>query len=470
LRWRDIRNSGIDLNNPVYIFSKQTNSVQTGNTTSGGLIAQITDDKKLEAFLKKEKPGGDILSGGKYKYLSLGNDFIAGWTDKILIISLVTGGSSAPGTYSTGEGTLSQLQLTTLFTQEESASIASIGEFRDILAKPGDVHFYTNAAANFSASPMLGMTKANELLEGSYTEGIINFENGKIDASAETHTSKALSDILGKYPSKEIDKGMITNYPDTLSGFGIVSFDPKILIDVVHYLGVDAMADGFISQAGFTTSDVLNAFSGDIAVIFSNPKKPSLSNMPGTEFLLNMRIGDKTAFNKVLTGLMDKHFLSKNGNEYHLGLFGEHDFIIEITDDNLFVASDDALVNAYQSSNTKISLQPDVEKELSNKSMAMYVDIAELLKNSKKDSSSDIHLNNTHFAFSNTARSAKATFKNFIATTDKSDSKVINGHFELNFVNDNENSLASLTKLISIAHEEEMKRKKNSLSKNDSDN
>ena len=459
LHWNDIKNSGINLNKPLYAFVKQTNSIQQGNIQSSGIIAEIDDAKKIEAFLKKEKVGADVLSGGKYQYIALGDDYVAGWTDKILIISNVSGGNASPGKYSTGEGTLSQLQLTTLFTQNESASIASLGEFRDMLAKPGDIHFFTNASMNLGNMGMLGMTKANALLQGTYSEGAINFDKGKIIASGETHYNKTLTDILDKYPSKEINLDMIKSYPDTLSGFGIIAFNPKVLVDILHYLGFDMMADGFTSNMGFTTTDVVNAFSGDIAVMFSPRSDKTMGMMPHTPgFLLSIAIGDKTAFDKVLNGLLNKQILTKNGDEYQLGLAGGHGFVIETGNNNLFISSSDELIKAYQSG-SKNALPADVEKEVSNKSMAVYVDINTLLNNkSAKDSSVNIHLRDSHYIF-NISQAAKATFKNLIATTDKSDGKSITGNFELNFVNTNENSLASLVKFISIAHEEEMKHK-----------
>ncbi|MEP6466625.1 MAG: DUF4836 family protein [Parafilimonas sp.] len=459
LRWNDIKNSGIDLSQSIYLFSKQTNSVQNGNVSNNGIIAEVQDAAKLEAFLKKEKVGTDVLSGGKYKYIALGNDFVAGWTDKVLIISAVTGGNAAPGTYSTGEGTLSQLQLTTLFGQEESASIAAADGFNDMLSKKGDMYFYTNAYANLSTNPMLGMSKISSLIEGSYTSGTVDFENGKIVANATTHNSKALADILSKYSSKEIDKSMVTKFPDNVTGFGVVSFNPKILLDILHYVGFDIMANGYVSQMGFTLDDVMNAFSGDIAFAASNisikqNNSPDMNNMNADEknkYLLIMRIGDKTSFDKVMAALVNKHLLSKNGDQYQLGTSGGHSFTIETSGNDFLVGSGDDLIKMYESGNGKSNLPGDVEKEMNNKSMAMYVDVNAILKN--------ININDT--SGEKSLMLAQSTFKNFTASSSKGDGKTIDGNFTLNFVNTNENSLASLTKFIAVAHNEEMAKKQN---------
>ena len=306
---------------------------------------------------------------------------------------------------------------------------------------------------------MLGMSKLSSLIEGSYTEGAIDFENGKITASSESHYNKTFSDMLNKYPSKQIDKDMITRFPGNISGLGIVSFNPKLLVDILHYLGFDMMANGYVSQMGFSIDDVMNAFSGDIAFVASDLFIKQ-NNLPGmnnntpekSKYLLIMRIGDKAAFDKVMTALVNKNILSKNGDQYQLGIGGGHDFAIESTGAELFIGSSDELIKLYEAGNGNSTLPGDVEKEISNKSMALYFDVNGLLKN--------VNINDT--AGSKTLVLAQSTFKNFIASTDKSDGKSITGNFTLNFVNTNENSLATLTKFMAFAHEEDMKREQNS--------
>ncbi|HEX5152771.1 MAG TPA: DUF4836 family protein [Parafilimonas sp.] len=454
LQWNDIRNSGIDLDKSIYIYSKQTSSVQLGNIQSGALVAEVQDANKLEAFFKKQT-SNNVLSADKYKYISLDNESAAGWTDRIVIIS-TTKTSSTPG-----EKISAQQQLTTLFTQKESASIASLDEFGNMLAKPGDIHFYINTASGLNTTAVTGMTNLNALVQDSYTEGVINFEKGKIAATTESHYNKTLSGILTKYPSKNIDKDIIKNYPGALAGFGIISFDPKVLVDILHYVGFDVMADGFASGMGFTTSDVVNAFSGDIAIMYSPRSKTTGGQQQSGEsgFLLNLAIGDKTAFDKVITGLLNKEILTKHGDEYQLGLAGGHGFVIENDNASLFISSSDELIKAYQAPGNKAALPADIEKKISDKTMALYVDINQLLQNkTTKDSSADIHLRDSYYVF-NVSKAAKETFKNIIATTDKGDGKTVKGNFELNFVNTNENSLASLTKFMAIARKEKLREK-----------
>jgi len=460
IRWSDITNSGIDLEVPFFIFSDQNNSIQNGNTANFGLVAQIENEGKLIDFLKKHNPGAEVKQDSKYKYMELRHGYLAGWKNNILIaLGSIYGGAGS-------DEARSHQRLTTLFTQNESASIASVGEFRDMMKKTGDIHFWINASSNLASFGMLGMTKLGSLLQDTYTEGTITFEKGKAKASAETHYNKTLSDILSKYPSREIDKTLISRYPDPVNGFGVVAFSPKVLIDILQYLGFDTMADGYLSEAGFTTTDVVNAFKGDIGVIFSDFRieEGAIPNMPGintkrpaAQFLLNAVIGDKAAFNRVMNGLVKQRILTKNGDQYQLGIVGGHDFVIEATPDNFFIASDDALIKAYESSNNKSGLSPDVEKEINGKSSAMYVDIGKLLDTSRQVALHDAYV------FSDSGKTwlaAKSTFRNVIGYTEKGDGKTTRSAFELNTVNQNENSLASLVKFIAVVQHEDWRHRK----------
>jgi hypothetical protein len=452
LHWSDIENSGVDLTKPFFVFSSTISSVQNGNTENSGVIAALSAQGKLESFLQKELNTPNVKSDKQYKYIDLKDGSVVGWNDKVMIVSSV----KQNGQNNANEA-LSHQQLTILFTQKESNSLASVNEFKDALNKPGDIHFWSNASAHLSNIPMLGMTKIGSLFQDTYTDGVINFQNGKAVVSSETHFNKTFSDMLKKYPSKEIDKGMISRYPQPVNGFGIMAFNPKLIIDILHYLGYDTVADNYISQMGFSTNDIINAFSGDIAVIFSDfkmedrpiPYLPGVpSKRPGGQFLVNMKIGDKASFDKVMNGLVSKNILTKNGDGYQLGFFGGHNFVIETTNNNLFISSDDALIKAYEGSTKNSALANDVEKEIDDKSAAMYVDIAGMLRKANADTAS-----------SKTAQTAQATFKNFIASTDKSDGKSITGNLELNFVNANENSLASLVNFMMVAHEESLNKR-----------
>ncbi|MFT4155397.1 DUF4836 family protein [Parafilimonas sp.] len=454
LKWNDIENSGVDISKPLYVFTKEAASIQRGNIESSALIAEVNDENKMEAFFKARKPGSAISSISGYKYLKLQAGVIAGWTNKVLIVSCIQGDDV--------QDAVLQSQLTALFNQKESESIASTGAFKQPFTKPSDIHFYISTAGKLNEAAVVGMPKIAELLQNSYTDGVVNFEKGKIEASGATHYNETFAGIVNKYPAQEIKPEMIKNYPDTLTGLGIVSFNPKLLTDILHYLGFDAMADGFTSDIGFTTADIVNAFSGDIAIMFSSHAQKNMENsLKNGNFLIAAVIGDKGAFDKVMNGLLDKGLLTKKDDGYRLGLSGGHGFVIETGNNNLFIASSDELIKAYQAPGKKPPLPADIEKEAGNKSMALYCDINQFLHNKpiKDTASLNTHTGNNYHNYK-IAESASATFASFIAFAGKGDKKTITSGYRLNFVNENENSLASLARFIVVARREAMQYKK----------
>jgi hypothetical protein len=132
-------------------------------------------------------------------------------------------------------------------------------------------------------------------------------------------------------------------------------------------------------------------------------------------------------------------------------MYGGHGFVIETSHDALLIASGDDLAKSYIAGNNKASLPADIDKEMSGKSMAVYIDINSLMDQAR---------------FADTGRRrvaemAKSTFKDFIITADKSDGKTGSGLFELNFVNQDENSLASLVKFMAAVQQEDLIREHN---------
>lgn len=460
LTWNDIQSAGVRLDKPFYAFFKEQNSMQEGLVKSSAFITEVEDEKKLEAFFKKKKASKEVLSLGDYKYIALDDDFVAGWTKDVFIVSQVTGGNNAPGNYGTGQGTLSQQQLTTLFSQKKSASFADAPGFEEMVAKTGDIHFYTNSKAGLSSEKIPAAETLQSLLKDTYTEGVINFDNGKITVVPVTHYGKTFADMLSKYPPQQIDKDMLGNYPDTLTGFMLASFNPQILTDVLKHTGFSTMADGFAGNLGFTSQDVVGAFSGDIALMLSLNKTETALQGAGRNmsYLLNFKIGNKALFDKVLNGLLNKQILTKQGDEYRIGMEGGHNFVIETGNNSLLFASSDALIKAYQSAGSKATIPAGIEKQAGDKSMVLYVDINHLF--------SDIHPAETATGMYKPdsiqtvgfTGLAKETFKDFLATVDKSDGKTAKADLTLNLVNSNENSLAVIAKFIAAMKAEDQKR------------
>ena len=444
-KWEDFKNAGIDFSADIYGFASTKGSIVNGQNSAFGAVALLKDATAFEAFIKKEKPGVTIKKESNYSYAALGDDFVAGWSSDVVIISRVSNGNSAEGTYSTGEGTSSQKQLTALFSQSESESVAAIPEFRELFAQKADILLWSNSSSTINSLPFIGLTKAADLFKDLYAANTINFEDGKLVVNSVTYAGKDLREILKKYAGPAVDLDLVEKYPSAINGFAAFSFDPKLITEIVKFIGFESTANQYLAQQGFSLEDINKAFKGDFAVVFSDfaiteKESPYLPGqqvkLPFAKLLIDAKIGDKDTYKKITGKLAEKGFLVENKGAYTIPQAGNSGYSFSLDDKNLLVSNDSVLANLYKAGNNgKAGIPSDIKDLTKGKSIAVYVDINTILKGIPSDSSSQHALD-----------AAKSSFKDLVATTDNFDGKSIKGHFELRTVNAKENSLVTLAK------------------------
>ena len=441
-KWDEIKSSGLDLSAEFYAFGKSSNSIMDGRSSTMGIVASLKDVAAFEKYLKTKKPTGEIKNGGDYSYLALGDDFIAGWKNDVAILVNVHGGKAAPGVYSTGEGTLSQQLLTKLFAQGESESVESIEAFKNVEKEQGDMFFYTNASAGQGSFSALSLIKVGDLVADAYTTGTVNFGNGNVTATFTGYSGKALGDILEKYPSHEIDITSVDRYPLQVNGFMAMSFDPKIIGEIVKFAGAEEIASQMLANYNLSLDDILKAFKGDITVAatITNETEPTIPGQPmakpPVKYVVNAAIGEKAAYDKVITALNAKGVqLPKNG-VLELPIMGH--MAVSITDKNLVVASDLDVLQKYLNTGVqKGSLPSDIKEKITGKSFAMYVDVDEMLKAASQ------HGFNAEGAEA-AQDTAKQIVRDFMATADKVKGRIAKGNAELRLFNEKQNSLVTI--------------------------
>ena len=118
---------------------------------------------------------------------------------------------------------------------------------------------------------------------------------------------------------------------------------------------------------------------------------------------------------------------------------------------DLIIASDNSLVQQYLSGKGNAAIPADIANNSKDKAADFYVDINKILQSLSANAESSDHA---------AMEAAKSTFKNATGTTTTWNGKYFESTFELNTMNNNENSLASLIKFFAsvsqkIAKEEE---------------
>lgn len=449
-KYNELKNSGIDFDQPALAFIKMGGSIMAGQSFSGGFVLALKSPGDFESYLKKEHTGKEIKKGDNYSYMATGDGFVTGWNDQVAIIAAKSGGTSSPGTYATGEGTLSQQMLTQLFAQKESESILSVKGYDEMAGKTADMAFFLSTE-NIPANPILSMSKFSDLLKGGYSVGTADFEDGKITMSFSSHAGEAMADLLKKYPTRDIDISMIDKYPGNIQGFMIGAFDPRLVPAFLQFAGFDAVANQYMLQAGvnLTLNDIFKAFKGDVAVVGGDLaienktiteangykfSQPITTNVPTFKLITNLTI-DKAAYDKVASVLAEKGFLVQQNGQYVFPGMSGSGYVMNTTDKNLYIASSADALQQYVAGTGKNNLPGDVHDMLKGKSFAMYVDINSLLKAVPARTSP-----NDQQSLDN----AKATFKYILVTGERTDSKASSGKADIVFMNDKENSLVTL--------------------------
>ncbi|HNP21315.1 MAG TPA: DUF4836 family protein [Panacibacter sp.] len=435
--------SGIDESANVFLFIKTGGSIMTGQSTSAGAVVAMKDAGMFESYIKKQPGIGEVKKGSDYSYVALQGDLFVGWNKDVAILTsadMNTGqdGSEAPDP---------KKSLDALFGLKEETSVASIPEFVDLLAEKGDMLFFSNSTGALNTLPLLGMTKFADLLKDSYGAGVINFEDGKVNANFKSYSGKDLADIWKKYAGPTVDMGMVSQYPLPVEGYAAFSFNPQIITEMIKYGGFESTVNDFVSKEGFTTDDIVKAFKGDFAIIFSDiavtEKETEYegikfkSKQPTAKLLFNAKIGDKVAFDKIMKKLVEEGLLTeKNGQYVPAGdSFG---YSLNIDSKNLVIANDSTLLQQYLAGKGNAAIPAAVADKSKGKSFAFYVDINKILQAMPEDSSARAAVD-----------AAKAAFKDATATAENFNGKFVGSSMELATMQPSENSFVTLVKFFS---------------------
>jgi hypothetical protein len=437
--------SGVDTTSNVFFFTKTGGSIMSGQSTTGGVVMDMKDPSKFESYVKQHDNAPSIKKGDGFSYATLHENVYVGWNKNVVILSWAQqmnkfGGS---GNSSSNNFAADQQTLSALFNQKEDESLASVPEFRDLMEEQADMLFWTNSSSMFNAVPLLGLTKFADLFKDSYGAGSVNFEDGKAVANYRSYSGKDLADILKKYAGPTADMNLVNKYPYPVEGFAAFSFKPEIFSEIIKYGGMESTVNQYFEKLGFTMDDVTKAFKGDFAIVFSDIATAEKeldyngmkmhSNKPSAKLVFTAAIGDKAAYDKIASKLADQGIMEmKNGQYVPQGMGDE--FAWNMDGKTLTIATDSELMQQYLSGHANAMVPRDIADEAKDKAVIFYVDINKILQG--LSTSGD----------TKTVDAAKATFKNGVATSTNFNGKYMESRFELNTVNNNENSLVSLIK------------------------
>jgi predicted small lipoprotein YifL len=476
--WKQFQDAGLDFDNKM-ILAIPSLDIEKGEVTAE-IVAGLKDAKKLEDFIGKLPNKPKVTRDGDLSLVTT-PEFALGW-NKDAVIILATGGGTAnygmvdadslsttapaPGSSSVGE------TLKKYFNLKKDESIASVDAFTDLLAEKADVSMFTNssslstAAGAGAAAAMAMMPKIKELMEGIYSTTTVNFEDGKMVMESNTFAGKKLAELLKKYAGPTADLSLVENYPSqNLNGIVAFSFKPELVPGFLKELGLDALANIGLAETGTNVDEIVKAFKGDFAVVFSDfaLKQESMGKdaeyqhtAPSGKLLVAVRIGDKAAFDK-LVGLAEKtggirrqgnRLVPVQGEDDEISVAGTSFGIAAIEGDLLVYSNDTALFNSYVAKSAKLALPAEARSAISGKSMGMYINVENILKGVPESifDSTDTHERNI-------LQHSKNVFKSMSFSTGNFDGKKIGGSGEVTMA-PGKNSLPQLVRFLMYAASE----------------
>lgn len=467
--------SGIDFDEGLIFFGAKD--------TTGYYIAaegKLKNKSDFEAFNKNFDPSQTVKKEGDIHLLILKDKNIVSWDDKnfVYVMNPATttsqmykwDDSARLQNNHIAEDKSAELSAIckTLFSLKSSASLAKNEQFGKLLKEPGDIHIWQNNEEIIKSAPsmgMLSMLKLDAFTKDNILTYAISFDNGKIDINQKAYVSNELADILKKYMGSSINKDMIENIPSK-NVFGVLAFNfkPEGIKELIKLTGTDGLVNMYGQQMGFNLDDISKATNGDWLLAFSDFSMSSDSlkykdrmsadsesakfKMPEFNYIFSAGIGDKSSLQKIINAV------AKMGAQT-----GNNPVANYVMNDKVFAVGNTAsFANQYLSGSNN---EFDFMNQFSGHPAGFFIDIHQLLSGF---SSMPV----TNSGEKAMLDQSLKTWKNITASGGDTKDNAFLFHTEINFVDQQANSLKQLNTYLDEMYKINEARKQQSSKKLDS--
>jgi hypothetical protein len=458
--------SGVDIKSDAYFFMRSR-----GNNSYAAFTANLKDDKAFARMIEKAGIGRSISKEGDLSVITLGNDAVLTWNSSRFVIIGDAGGfnRSAYGGGSRGNLTQDSLKMFAreVYDIKGSKSIASNSKFSSMINDGGDAHFWVNSGAMYSGGAMKEaltmLPKLTTFIQGNYTASTFNFDNGKITATAKSYYNKELAELYNKFSMKNLDEAALKKIPaGDVDAVFAMNYPPEGLKEILSMIGVDGLANAYLSQLNYSIEEFIKANKGDILVAVSDfkfapveksyeydgKKQTYTTTEPAVKFLFATSVADKPSFQKLMTLLQEK-VIAEGGP----GVQAIADKIPYAFNQDYFVAGNDSThINAFGGTSTDHSFISKIKGH----PMAGWIDIQKFINGAKESFAKDS-------AATLIADESVKMWQDIVFYGGEKDGDAITSYGELNLVDKNTNSLKQLHnylgKIAAIMNEREKRRK-----------
>lgn len=464
--------AGFDWNNKLFVFMQQKTNTDKSQSSIVSVIGGLKDASRFEAWFKKQDEHKDmaIKKEKDYSYVvAHSGSVIIAWNDQQLIATMYTRTQKPfydtvamtfkPPVPSNNDSDMKQV-VDHYFTQKVNESLADEKMFTDMFKEKADGYMFTSTNGSLAAISSLpfNVPKLEEFMKDNYSTATLTFEDGKILAKSTFYPNKFVQNVFKQYPAPTVDLSLLEHYPSQNINIAILAaFNPQTMSGVLKQLEVEGLVNSFLEKVGLNSQDIYKALKGDVALVVSDLGMPEVSALPPTKhdeksmmmahkksfgkMILNIPVGDKVSFMKLMDKAAEHGFIVKQNNTYKAaGMLSTLGIFVMADEKNLIIASDSLTYTQYMTKTGQAVINKEVVDRFKGKAAAFYFDIAGTIGGFSKDS--------TGGGFHHSLGLAKQTFKDMIGSSEPFDGSTIKGVFEVRMQNEKQNSLVTLTSLI----------------------
>jgi len=437
----DPKASGIDASSDFAFFIKKR-----GRGGYSVFEGSVKDAAAFEALAKKISHQDKTEKDGDWNTLASDDNTVVTWNNsKFAVINDVPLGDMNPMGGGMNEVTRFKADSLKVFVKQvmsnSDASLFDDDRFASIMKETGDMHVWVNSGVLYSdMAGMLSMMKFGSLLEDNVAAGTVNFEDGKIAAKLKQFYGKEMQKAMDKWKFKNVDASVLDRIPsDNVIGVMAMNTDPQGLKEFLKTIGVDGMANMFLSKANTSLDEVLSATKGQFVMALSDLQMKDTtvhfqtasgdqsftSSKPDMSFLFATNVNQKASFEKLMNIVKPQ--------------VPEGSFAYQLNNDWFVAGNKAAAVNGFLSGNTTKHAFTD---KISGHPFGFYLDVQRLLKTDFKGGA---------MAKSMLAESA-AMWQDVVMVADEYKDGVATSEITINMVDGKTNSLKQLNQYAEKMH------------------
>ena len=303
---RDPAKSGIDLTQSMYAFTSMPDGKLTKTFTAA--LIPLTDSKSFaEAMANANKDATPKSINGIAYYDN--NSGITAWNESFALVGM---GTNNRNMMTMAESVLNKTNENNL--SGNKSLMKTLSKNHDINSWTSSNPYAENSDAQMGAA-MMGFDP--DALKDNYIYSYVDFENGKITGTSEFDLQRKLTKDFDLFFKDEVKTDFDKYIPkEDLTFAFTAALDIKGINQVLSERPTTKqMVDYSMKAYGLTMRDIANIFPGDLAVAFYNMGDADTD----TYGIFMMEIGDREGLQKILDMGLEYDMLRKvSADEYVL--------------------------------------------------------------------------------------------------------------------------------------------------------